>query len=286
MDKNKRLLLEYIDEVSHKINDQDGISNKITDAVYNSLLYNKNKDKITVDISEFGTYTNEAHITVYSDGKLTNSYGRTNNFEPLEIEIHVSQFWDVISQDKLKSDIRKTIAHELMHGNIFTNKYNKVKDLSHDQIVSALNDYPDYYEDVVKIKSVSVPESLTYYFAYALYTSYYHEVQAFVAQSDSYFKKVLWLNRNRNITNENLREILKNCEEYSVFVQNISTVNHIRNMSTNEQKMFVQEFNSMMSKGNEIRFEQLNKLLNKIETVSNHALKNIEDVLMYDYNER
>ena len=75
MDKNKRLLLEYIDELSHKLNDQDSISNKITDTVYNSLLYNKNKENITVDISEFGTYTNEAHITVYSDGKLTNSYG-------------------------------------------------------------------------------------------------------------------------------------------------------------------------------------------------------------------
>jgi hypothetical protein len=287
MDKNKRLLLEYIDEVSHKLNDQDSITNKITDAVYNSLLYNnRNGEKISVDISEFGAYTNEVYITVYTDGKLTNSYGRTNNFNPLEIEIHVSQFWDVINPDKLKYDIRKTIAHELMHGNIFTKKYNKVKDFSHDQIVNALNDYPDYYEDVVRIKSAAEPESLSYYFAYALYTSYYHEVQAFVAQTDSYFKKVLWLNRNKNITNVDLKNILKNCEEYEIFVQNISTVEHIRNMSTNEQKLFLQEFNSMISKGNEIYFEQLNKLLTKIETVSNHALKNIEDVLMYDYDER
>lgn len=286
MKRNEKLLFEYIDEVSHKLNDQEEISAKIANEIYNTLYYiGKNGKKINVDISEFGTYTDTATIEIYTDGHLKQSHARINDFLPLTIEIHVSQFWDVMSQEYLKYDIRKTIAHELMHGNIYTKKYNKVKDLEHDQIVKALNDYPDYYEDILRIKSAAEPESIIYFFTYTLYTSYYHEVQAFVAQSDSYFKKILWLNKEKKITNDNLRDIIKNCEEYQVFVQNIDTVNTIRNMSRRQQEMFLNELNSMMSEKNKIPFDSLNGLLNKIETVSNHALRNIENVLMYDYYE-
>ena len=287
MQQNVNLLLEYIDEVSHKLNNQESIANKIANAIYDNL-YNvkKNSTKIEVDISEYGTYADTATILIFTDGHIDKPYGQINDFRPLTIEIHVSRFWDMIPQEKLKSGIRKTIAHELMHGNIYSKRYDKVKDFDRETILKAINDYPNYYEDVLRIKSAEEHDSLIYYFTYALYTSYYHEVQAFVAQSDSYFKKVLWLNRDRKITNDNLRDILKNCEEYQTFVQNIHTVNTLRNMTDGQRAVFLEELNSKMSKGNEIQLDQLDGLLDKIETAANHALRNIENVLMYDYYDR
>lgn len=284
--RNEDLLLEYIDEVAHKLNNQSNIGDKITDAIYADLLkVNKAVFKTVVNVSEFNTYVDEVTINVFIDGNLRDSYAQINDFSPIIIELHVSKYWDLIPEVELKNGIKKSIVHELMHGNIFTKKYNKIKGYDRETIIKSLNDYPQYFPDINRIISFVNPDSLIYRFSYALYTSYYHETQAFIAQSDVYFKDIFINNKNRKLDNEKLRGILKNCQEYQIFVQNIEVVNTIRRMSYTETKVFITEFNSLLSQQNSMDDVTLYGLLKKIEQVAHGALKSIEDIIMSDYYE-
>ena len=124
------------------------------------------------------------------------------------------------SSNIILNRLSHVIAHELMHGYIFTQK----------ETTEETMDIPPYYGTALSIMRHGY-EGIIQDFAYALYATYYHETQAIISQANTNVEMIL---NSRKITNPNtndLVKIVKQIEPYGIFEMVIGVSQEVLRMN-------------------------------------------------------
>ena len=278
MDYKKQILTE----IQHRLNNQYEVSKYIADEIYNVLGKQNN---ITVDISKFNCDITHVNVIIKSSF-LKNTSASITGIKPVEITVNIYSLWDFLNKDWLITDIQNAVSHELMHANIFTNTYNTYKDCGNiDFIRDKINTQPEWYQDVINgLKQVDIGSDERN-FLYMMYTCYYHEKQAFVAQADTQIKKLLFTNKINRISYDNAAQILNNVDNYNIFIRNIELCDKILQFNPFEQVEFSKKINVFLNEKNRLSYDDFIKLVKYCRKSSLSAIKLIENILVTDFYE-
>ena len=208
---NKNILNEIIDEENHMFNTQYKLSNEISNVVYEMILKN-------VKNNIYPTSNNE-HIDVVSikieDGinpytnVVADIYRVDNEKKRISISLILPPNILTINKQMALNKISNAIVHELMHGNIFINRLNNGQEI---------NDMPSFYAYIIKImKTINDEENIAYKFAYAIYATYYQEMQAIISQTAHNIFNIIKQNNIKEYNNDILKKYLRFCEPYQIY---------------------------------------------------------------------
>ena len=112
------------------------------------------------------------------------------------------------------------IAHELMHGFIVFNRYFNNAEI---------DDSPYYYDKSIKCYKELGAENIAGAFAYALYSTYYHERQAFVSQTSSFVKSRMEGHDKNDVAF--LKSAIKDSASFHGYSNNLETCNKLLDSS-------------------------------------------------------
>ena len=248
---------DIIEETLHVFDGQYTASNLIANKVYELLKYGTGS-KCVVDVSKFTFPSKFVEVEIIADSLMSTRaslIGFTNE-NTLKIIVSVSKFDRNLDEEYCINSIRSAIIHELTHGNIYLTRYEKEGDI--------VEDTPSYYNNIISILREGNCDDV-YYFAYALYSTYYHEVQAMVSQTA--FDVSRQIPKGTEITNDIIKEAFKKTNTYQVYSSNLRIVSKIKQMNNDERNIFL---NKLSERGITIKLE---KTLTKIEITSKSALK-------------
>lgn len=278
---------KILDESCHRIDKQYDITKYISEKIYNELFYNKKNFSLKIDLEQFCINFSEVNINVKTNGNLIDSYGSISDFDPLTIDINISKYFDLIPKEKLLLQIQNVVSHEMVHGNIFKNTYETYKNNDRDVIIKKLNYKNNRYEDYFNLMSISDSGSLFYKYAYSQYSTFFHEKQALVAQSDCQIRKIITINKLNNITNLEAKNILNNIDVYKIFADNIEFCSYLLKINKIEQEKIVQEINNMLNLNNENRITYSEFIFTNKKAIkeSKDAIKSIEEILLKNFFE-
>lgn len=264
---------KILDESCHRIDKQYDITKYISEKIYNELFYNKKNFSLKIDLEQFCINFSEININVKINGNLIDSYGSISDFDPLTIDINISKYFDLIPKEKLLLQIQNVVSHEMVHGNIFKNTYETYKN--------------NRYEDYINLMSISDSGSLFYKYAYSQYSTFFHEKQALVAQSDCQIRKIITINKINKITNLEAKNILNNIDVYKIFADNIEFCSYLLKINKIEQEKIVQEINNMLNLNNENRITYSEFIFTNKKAIkeSKDAIKSIEEILLKNFFE-
>lgn len=153
-------------------------------------------------------------------------------------------------------DAYNVISHEIMHGHIYWERWQNNQDI---------DDVPDEYEVWLKIMRSAECENVLYKFAYACYSTYYHEIQAMVSQTYAQVANFMKGDKDK----KKFLSALRKTNTYMVYNQNIVVCNKLkddgglRNILINQLKNYGLIYDE----------KRLLSTINNIERKSNNALK-------------
>ena len=273
---------QLLAEIQHRMNNQYDVSRYIAEQIYDALGL---KNNLTIDISKFDCNIESVNIII-KEGLLKNTSGSITDLKPVEITIRIYKLWDCLSKEWLITDIQNTVSHELMHADIFSNTYNTYKDCGDINFIrNKLNTQPIWYQNIMQAMKQLDNEDDIYKFMYAMYTCYYHEKQAFVAQSDTQIKKLLFNTKIERISYTNVAKILERIDNYNIFIQNIEICEKLKNLGPLQQVSFMNEFNEYLIEQNRFKYRELVKLIDYCYKASLSAIRLIENILVTDFYE-
>ena len=195
----------FLNESLGAFEEQYELSKEIAD-----IVYELSQDKA---ISyQYKTSYNKVFETI----NITNNYnvgsntirGQISGLDVEEKKIYIDFFIDenlIKSKIRFKTLLINCIAHELMHGNIFFNRYqNNVE----------INDAPIYYDVIVRLIG-EYEDDILGEFARGLYITYYHEMNALISQTNIQLYAILGYGKEHN--NQEIKNALKKTEIYYVY---------------------------------------------------------------------
>lgn len=174
-------------------------------------------------------------------------------------------------EQEAKNIIATTVIHELMHGNIFMKRKLSGKDI---------DDIPENYGKILKnvIRNGQI-DSDTYFFARALYLSYYQETQAMVSQGWKEVKNRMEM-YGEEYTKENFKWVFRGTPVYYDFS---SALNTCRKMLKN-QRIKTRVFNCLNE--NEITFKDNERALNKTYKKLENAMRKLINSCYYYFTKQ
>lgn len=164
----------------------------------------------------------------------------------------------------VKKRIKNVITHELMHGKIFLSRLeNDVE----------LEDAPDYYNAIIYLMGVSNEDSLLYKFCYALYATYYQEVNAIVSQTNIQMYNILGYGKEHS--NDEIKLAIMKTEPYQIYSMILHDI--IPTLENTDDERVKSE---IVDKINELDVCKLNigfvkESIKRIKLVAMKALRNI-----------
>ena len=228
-----------------------------------NVLNNKSDSTISVDLRRFqDCLLKEAEITIKVI-EFDESRGEIYSLDTdkVYINLYINAYTlTALKREELIHHIATIISHELMHGNIYLQRY------KNNQVI---NDSPDYYSTVVQIIRDYGTDNIVGNFAHALYNTYYQERQAFVSQTNLYVKSQI-KNKNNLSTHEFYR-LIKSTMSYSIYANNLDTVNKLENSEFLRGKVL----NVFSKYGLFFHMKDFMQLLKWIKHVSENTLQKI-----------
>lgn len=257
---------DLIEESLSAFNNQYRISEILANICYEMSL--KQKTKNFVDIKgDFKDCTIKGVFLELVYNKYTNYFAQFSNIDS-DGNVYLKVYFpysDILNKEKevVIRKIKNCVSHELMHGNIFLNRLNNKKDL---------NDFYIDYEKWSMIRQNEDENTILYKFAYAIYATYYQEVQAFVSQATTQFE-VLY-NKN-DLTNNEIRNGLKRCESYQIYSNILNNTIPLFEKLLNEDKIDYLLIPLKDKYDIDVDEEFVKKSLIKFKNSSEKALRNI-----------
>ena len=168
------------------------------------------------------------------------------------------------SQNILVNRISHVITHELMHGYVFIQQDIPQEDVN----------IPSTYGIALTIMRHGQYESeLLQDLAYALYSTYYQEVQAIISQANTNVNLIIQSRKITSISSQDLVKLTKQTEPYNIFVNNIHVAKQILNMHDEDiRSEIVETLNRYQFQCDE---KWIKKQCEYIIKVSQNALKKI-----------
>lgn len=269
---------------SKYINKIDSLLNEECGNFKNQYLLAKELANVVIDNYKSGIYrfeykpiNNSIFKTVLIDldrNALPNSSASINRINDEErligISISIPYRLMIDKQDIALKRIYDAITHELMHGYVYLNRMgNNVENVI---------DTPEWYEKLQILRNNVNYDSLVYKFSYAMYATYYQEVNAIVSQSKVQFHE---LTKNLEKNNKNYNKALKQCDSFQIYNMILhDVVPIIENMDDNEIFYYIVDiFNKfdINMNVNDIRNE-----CKRIKKVSEYALDKIIKNALYE----
>lgn len=176
-----------------------------------------------------------------------------------------------------KDKIAYVIAHELMHGNVFLNRFKNLEDKT------KTDDQPDEYEVLITILR-NEDDNMAYKYAYALYSTYYQEVNAIVSQT-CLCMEVDYRERGLDkITPQTFQILLRRSKPWEVFLDNIKECCDILDLYSN--RMIQAEIVDVFKRyGLNTTIEDVRSRIKKVRAISNEALNKCIKNATFFWNE-
>ena len=155
-----------------------------------------------------------------------------------------------------RTQLTNAIAHELMHGHIFTKRYSQKVEI---------NDMPFLYN--VSVEAIqNQGKNILYYFCYGIYSTYYQEVQSFVSQAKGEIFDLLGYNADVKVA-------IQKSNSYQIYYENIKVAEKIIDMEDDSiQEIICSYFDK---RGYLLTPKTVRKLCRTITKISRKALKDI-----------
>ena len=199
---NDNIILEALGS----FNNQHNLAIELANVVYNNYLKNiLNFEYLTTNDDIFKVKF------IIDDTSMLNRFNASiialNNIEKsITIKIYLSS--QIKKQDSryIINQLTSSITHELMHGNVFLKRLNNNVEIS---------DEPIYYPNIISVIQTVKPDTILYKFSYALYATYYQEVNAIVSQTSTQLYNILGYGCNYD--NEIIKNAIKKTESYIIY---------------------------------------------------------------------
>lgn len=210
-------------EALSSFDNQYKVANLLSKIGYEMAVNGVNKNYIPLK-DEFPTLiikgaNLEVKISKYND--IGAQFVNLNKDGDVNILIWLPCSFKLQNQENIIKNLISAISHELMHGYVFLSRYYNEQEI---------NDAPNNYQEALEI--IHKSDGLIYDYAYAIYSTYYQEVQAFVPQTTPYFRKLFYKN---NLTNNEIEDGIKKCESYLIYSNIINKlIPYLINLSDEE----------------------------------------------------
>lgn len=223
---NKPQEVSYINESLGGFSNQYDITEQLTQTVMQ--MHDNNIDSLETTIDIDGTkipfIIKISKAGVINKAQIMPLGTRDENgdvLEALELTVFMPVFSRFANDKKeLYKDVKAQIAHELMHGNIFSKRATAGEDL---------NDMPQYYSACINIIENEIGPIKDV--AYALYATYYHEMQANISSVYSELECAINEENVKFLQNSSyeymllvFKMFLMNTEAYRIYYYIINTV--------------------------------------------------------------
>lgn len=249
------ILLESLGSFKNQKNMSYDISEKLL-----SVCYGESNGTIKVNLEKY----NDKFIksaSVHFNRDYNNTSGELNNIgDNGEVKITVNiSIMDLrcLSKKSLFNRISFIISHELMHSNVFYNRYYNGQDIY---------DKPEEYDNSLVLKNDMENDPIISGFAYALYNTYYHEIQAMVSQTNV---EIQSLYNKRKIDNNTLTKSIKNCNAYKIYSNNLMVCSKLKNNEPKKKELleYLRKYG--------INVGSIDKKIKYIENVSKNVIDRI-----------
>ena len=244
-------------ESLHTFSQQHEIAEYIAGIIVECIKLNRNI--CTIDISQYGISCKKLTVNIIRENLVAQISAKVNEIDTegnanmiLNVYKHIGSIG--YSDKQLFYQIKEAIMHELGHWYFILTKYEKsgnVDTTSSNQL---------YLEVSNLIKDETVTGDV-YYLAYAIYSIFGNELNAFVSQCHTQVYD--YIIKRKDCSLDTVKDALRNSEVYETFITNINNVKHIIDYPHEKKGELIKCFNSaIMDKQCEIKtIEQLNKLL-------------------------
>lgn len=242
---------------------QRQMSDKITEKLFDKV-YGIHQDTFFVGLEEFGDPNIKiAEITWERGNGQTEAFLKNLTKDgKIMIQVNISSF-DLrgISKEMFFEKISYIIAHELMHSNIYYKRLANGQDI---------HDTPKFYNNAI-VMYRNCDDLLFKYFAYAMYNTFYQEIQAMISQTETLIFNQL--NREDVKGNKNINKIISNLvkesDAYEIYSFNIKVCQELKD-NTERKENLKKELEKYF-----IKIYNIDKLIDKIDSLSKEAINRI-----------
>lgn len=198
----KTLIIESLGSFDNQIK----IAEEIGGICYEMLKSNVERNVFDID----SDIIKHVDLTIKRDTpnyEITASINSLDSNGTIGVVISIPLRYRLIDNEKaMTNKISDILSHELMHGNIFLKRFeNKVE----------INDAPEYYGNLLRILENEDQENDLYQIAFALYSTYYHEVQAFTSQTAKSIKDIY--GGKLTYSNDEIKNGIMQSEGYMIY---------------------------------------------------------------------
>lgn len=198
----KTLIIESLGSFDNQIK----IAEEIGGICYEMLKSNVERNVFDID----SDVIKHVDLTIKCDTpnyEITASINSLDSNGTIGVVISIPLRYRLIGNEKaMTNKISDILSHELMHGNIFLKRFeNKVE----------INDAPEYYGNLLRILENEDQENDLYQIAFALYSTYYHEVQAFTSQTAKSIKDIY--GGKLTYSNDEIKNGIMQSEGYMIY---------------------------------------------------------------------
>ena len=259
---NETLLSESL----HVFENQYEVADLLSDIIVECIMSNKNT--ATINVSRYNLPFTQVTININKNSLIAKPSATLNTVDEngnLIVVLNIcNQITAYYTKKELYLELKNIIAHELEHSYTILKTYNNTGNVDN---TSTNTLYRTVYDIVVNPTSYND----VYYIAYAIYSTFGHELNAFVSQC--YGEVYNYLSKLDTLSNKSIIEALKNSEVYKIFNTNIQNITQVLNYSDDNKRKFIDRFNSISKKDKINSIEQLNKLLNNTLKRNNESIK-------------
>ena len=256
------ILLESLGSFKNQKNMSYDISEKLL-----SVCFGEPSGKINVNLEKYNDNYIKTAVILFKRSYNDTSGELINIGSDGDVKISVNlSIMDLmsLSKESLFKTVAFIIANELMHSNIFYNRYYNGQDIY---------DKPEEYNNSLDLKNDTEDDMIISGFAYALYNTYYQEIQAMVSQTNT---EIQSLYNGKKIDNNTLTNAIKNCTAYKIYSNNLMVCSKLKN---NEAKK--KELLNYLNKY-KININDIDNKINYIEEVSKKTIDRIyKNAMLY-----
>ena len=240
----------------------------ITEKILDTCLGDYNGEEISVDLSGFNNkYIKSVTLKCYKIyGDTWAEYLNIGENGEILMKVNLS-LMDVRSLNKkqLFKRLSYIIAHELMHANIMYRRYYNAQNVY---------DYPEDYDNPLKMKANTENDAIISGFAYALYNTCYQEMQAMISQTNT---EIFSRYKGRKLENSQLVTAIKDSMAYGAYSHNLKVCTELKNNPEKKKELQIK------LKENGINIPNIGEKIKSIEFFSKEAIERIyKNAMLYN----
>ena len=160
--------------------------------------------------------------------------------------------------------IQNVIVHELMHGNVFLKRFDNDAEIE---------DAPEYYNVILYMMGVADANSIIYKFCYALYATYYQEVNAIISPTNIQMYNILGYGKDNS--NDEIKNAIRKTEPYLIYSTILyDTIPILENLSDEDIETFIISELKKLDIDN-FTVDFIRKKIKHIKLIAMKALRNV-----------